>query len=180
MKTGKLLMFLLLPLILTSCGARKKAAATSNPVEVTYYTQPSEELDIIEEPEDNPAHFKVIENAVDFLGTKYKYGGTNNEGMDCSGLIYTAFLMENIPLPRSSRDMSLLGERLNLKEVGTGDLLFFETDKKKKVINHVGLVVELENDNIYFIHSTSSRGVIISAMDENYWRENFVMARRIQ
>lgn len=130
---------------------------------------------------ENPVMLRVSENAKAFVGTKYKYGGTTKKGMDCSGLIYTAFLQEDIAMPRTSRDMSLLGTRLNLRDVEIGDLLFFETSKKKKkVINHVGLVVETEPDEIYFIHSTTSRGVIISTLNENYWKENFVMARRVQ
>ena len=76
--------------------------------------------------------------------------------------------------------MSLRGDRLNLDEVSIGDLLFFETNKKKKVINHVGLIVDLAEDAILFIHSTTSRGVIISSMNEDYWRDHFVMARRVQ
>ena len=181
MKSPKILFFILLPLLLASCGA-KKEVAIDKPVEVTNYSRPNnpEKILIEEEPEDDKELFPVIETALSFLGTNYRYGGTTDKGMDCSGLIYTSFLKQDIALPRSSRDMSLLGNRLNLDEVETGDLLFFETDKKKKVINHVGLVVELNAQKIYFIHSTTSRGVIISALDEAYWQEHFVMARRIQ
>ena len=181
MKSLKILLLLLFSLLLASCGAKKKAT-TDKPVEVTNYSRPKnpETIVVKEEPEDDKQLFAVIETAIGFLGTDYKYGGATEKGMDCSGLIYTAFLQQDIALPRSSRDMSLLGKRLNLTEVGTGDLLFFETDKKKKVINHVGLVVELNEQKIYFIHSTTSRGVIISALDEGYWQEHFVMARRIQ
>lgn len=173
----------MLTVTLTSCGARKTAGSSSPQViEISKHTSAGvpDKLEIIEEPEDDVVEFKVIENALEFLGTKYKYGGSNSNGMDCSGLIYTAFLKEDIALPRSSKDMALLGERLNLAEVKTGDLLFFETNKKRKIINHVGLVVEIDADKIYFIHSSTSRGVIISALDENYWREHFAMARRIQ
>lgn len=128
----------------------------------------------------DPVKDRVIERAKTFAGTPYKYGGTTAKGMDCSGLIYTSYLSENIPLPRTSRGMSKLGQRLNLKDVQKGDLLFFETDKKKRVINHVGLVVEAAPAAILFIHSTTSRGVIISSLNENYWKDNFVMARRVE
>lgn len=130
------------------------------------------------EPEDKKA-YKVIRTAKKFEGTRYKYGGTDKKGMDCSGLIYVSFLEEGVSLPRTSRAMSLEGKRLHLEEVSVGDLLFFETNKNRKVINHVGLVVEVANEGIYFIHSSSSRGVITSSLSESYWYNNFVMARRV-
>jgi cell wall-associated NlpC family hydrolase len=123
--------------------------------------------------------YKITENALRFKGTKYKYGGTTENGMDCSGLVFTSFLEENVELPRSSRGMSLEGERLSLEDVNIGDLLFFETNKKKKVINHVGLVVEIQPGHILFIHSSTSKGVIISSLADDYWFDHFVMARRV-
>ncbi|WP_029034208.1 C40 family peptidase [Salinimicrobium terrae] len=175
------LLFLIISL--TSCGAGKtpstlqKSAEERNGeyAELPDFYDPDEEFveDLKEET------FSIIDHALQFLGTSYKYGGTTPQGMDCSGLVYTCFLANNIELPRSSRDMALLGEQLELPQVKTGDLLFFITDRRKKNINHVGLVVQLDEDRIFFIHSSTSRGVIISALDENYWREHFVMARRI-
>lgn len=179
MRYPKMAFLLLLSVIFTSCGARKKVSNHSVEV-VNYSSKTPDEIKVVKASGEDAKTFKVIENALDYVGTKYRYGGTTKKGMDCSGLIYTAFLQEDIALPRTSRDMSLLGNRLNLDEVVPGDFLFFETSKKKKVINHVGLVVELDAENIYFIHSTSSRGVIVSALAENYWREHFVMARRVQ
>ena len=99
--------------------------------------------------------------------------------MDCSGLVYTSFKTEDVELPRTSRAMSLQGTRLKLDEVNEGDLLFFETNKNRKVINHVGLVVGFNDEDILFIHSTSSRGVIVSNFSEAYWQNAFVMARRV-
>jgi cell wall-associated NlpC family hydrolase len=131
-----------------------------------------------EQPKDKRA-YSITSTALKFKGTKYKYGGTTENGMDCSGLVFTSFLEENIELPRSSRGMSLEGERLSLVDVNIGDLLFFETNKKKKVINHVGLVVEIQPGHILFIHSSTSRGVIISSLADDYWFEHFVMARRV-
>lgn len=174
---------LILCISLTSCGAGKTNISTKQPpkekrvpyAEIPDFADLSEEL--IDDMEEET--FGIIEHALQFLGTKYKYGGTTPEGMDCSGLVYTSFLQQNIELPRSSRDMALLGEQLDLSNLKLGDLLFFKTDRRKKAINHVGLVVELDKTKVFFIHSSSSRGVIISSLDENYWRENFVMARRI-
>lgn len=181
----KFLRFMLLALMvtLTSCGARKSVVGNQAAVvdkQHDYAQLPdfyNNAEDIIEEVGEET--FSIIDYALQFLGTKYKYGGTTPQGMDCSGLVYTCFLQNDIELPRSSRDMALLGDELELKHLKLGDLLFFKTDRRKKNINHVGLVVELDEDNIFFIHSSTSRGVIISALNENYWKEHFVMARRI-
>lgn len=181
----KFVFLLTLPLMLASCGAHRNTPSSttedhSQNIEITESVEVSAE----EEPEallpEKIPFSKVAENALEYLGTKYKYGGTSQEGMDCSGLVYTAFLKEDIALPRTSRDISLQGERLNLDEVQKGDLLFFQTNKKRKVINHVGLIVDVGKQEIFFVHSTTSRGVIISSLDENYWQEHFVMARRVQ
>ena len=165
MKLKNILFLFSFLLLLASCGSSKKNFSRAS-------TSGVEKID--------PVKIRISENARKFEGTRYKYGGTSKRGMDCSGLIYTAFLEEGVSLPRTSRDMSKLGKRLNLREVKIGDLIFFETNKKKKVINHVGLVVDRKADDIFFIHSTSSRGVIVSSLNENYWRQNFVMARRVQ
>jgi cell wall-associated NlpC family hydrolase len=121
----------------------------------------------------------IIDYAITFSGTKYKYGGTTNKGMDCSGLIYVSFKKEAIVLPRVSRDMAKKGEQITLQNAKKGDLLFFKTSKNRKDINHVGLIVNSENGNIKFIHATTSKGVITSSLSEPYWRLAFIEVRRI-
>ena len=121
----------------------------------------------------------IVENAKSFNGVNYKYGGTTIKGMDCSGLVYVAFKKENIQLLRVSRDMAKKGIPIKLSELKKGDLLFFQTNKNKKTINHVGLVITSKIGFIEFIHSTTSKGVIISALAESYWKSAFIEARRI-
>jgi len=165
--------------LFASCGSsRSRVVTTKQEQNRSERVTPEYERTPAAEPEDKKA-YKVVRTAKKFEGTRYKYGGTDKRGMDCSGLIYTSFLEEGVSLPRTSRAMSLQGERLYLKEVSVGDLLFFETNKNRKVINHVGLVVEVDDNGIYFIHSSTSRGVIISSLSESYWYNNFVMARRV-
>ena len=175
----KLILLLFGIFLFASCGSSrsrvvttKKEAGRTEKVSQEYNRTPNAE------PDDKKA-YKVVRTAKKFEGTRYKYGGTDKRGMDCSGLIYVSFLEEGLSLPRTSRAMSLEGERLYLKDVNIGDLLFFETNKNRKVINHVGLVVDVDEDGIYFIHSSTSRGVIISSLSESYWYNNFVMARRV-
>lgn len=122
---------------------------------------------------------KVVANAIPFKGTKYKFGGTTKKGMDCSGIVYVAYKKENIQLPRVSRDMAKQGKKISLKEARKGDLLFFRTTKSSRRINHVGLIISVKNKQIKFIHSTSSKGVIVSSLSQKYWKNAFVKANRV-
>lgn len=122
---------------------------------------------------------KVVANAVAFKGTKYKFGGVTKKGMDCSGVIFVAYKKENIQLPRVSRNMANHGDKIPLNKAKKGDLLFFRTNKSNRSINHVGLITSVENGQVKFIHSTTSRGVIISSLSENYWNKAFVKATKV-
>lgn len=121
----------------------------------------------------------IINTALTFSGTRYKYGGTTKKGMDCSGLLYVSFGEHDVQLPRVSYVMAEEGKRIRINKVVKGDLLFFKTKKRGKRINHVGMVVAVEDDEIKFIHSSSSRGVIVSSLREGYWNSAFVKATRV-
>ena len=121
----------------------------------------------------------IIDYAKQFEGVRYKWGGTTKAGMDCSGLIYESFRAYNVSLPRISRDMAKRGDKIVLKDVTKGDLLFFKTGNRRNSINHVGLIISIKNKNIEFIHATSSKGVITSWLNETYWHKAFAEARRI-
>lgn len=121
----------------------------------------------------------VVETALTFTGVRYKYGGTTRKGMDCSGLLYTSFLENDIALPRTSQMLSEEGEKIKVNKVQKGDLLFFKTRRGRNKINHVGLVVDVQDEEVKFIHSTTSRGVIVSSLREGYWNHAFVKATRL-
>jgi len=134
--------------------------------------------DLIVEPMENYLALQMINNAMDFLGVNYRGGGTSKAGMDCSGMVTAVFNIFGMKLPRSSSDMAKVGEKLALKDVRKGDLVFFRTGGGKR-INHVGLVVETDGDEIKFIHSSTSKGVIISSTKEPYYKKTFVQANRV-
>ena len=121
----------------------------------------------------------IIDYAKQFEGVKYKWGGTTKAGMDCSGLVFESFKAYDIFLPRISRDMAKQGEKISLRQTLRGDLLFFKTRNRRNDINHVGLVVEIKDNAIYFIHATTSAGVIVSSLNESYWKDAFKEVRRI-
>jgi probable lipoprotein NlpC len=123
---------------------------------------------------------KVITTARSFIGTPYKYGGTSRSGMDCSGLLINSFQVIDVRLPRSSEDQSKIGAEIDMKDLQPGDLVFFATGKKKRAITHVGLVTERKGkDNVKFIHSSSSLGVVETNLFAEYYQKRFRTARRV-
>ncbi|WP_034062342.1 C40 family peptidase [Lacinutrix jangbogonensis] len=172
----KTALILLTLIILSSCGSAKNKRVTPRKQQTTKTIKKARKKTNV------PATRivkSIINNAERYEGTRYKYGGTTKSGMDCSGLIYTAFKEDNIAIPRSSRAMSKTGDWIDLKKVRAGDLLFFATKKNNRSINHVGLVTAIKGDDVEFIHSTTSRGVITSKVKEKYWYFAFVQARRV-
>ncbi|MDY8136823.1 C40 family peptidase [Aquimarina sp. 2201CG5-10] len=163
-------LLLLVTMILSSCGSSKKKNAVVISKNSKRVSKPVEKT---------PKKIKrIINYAMTFDGTKYKYGGTTRKGMDCSGLIYTSFKKEEVILPRTSRAMSTQGKSISLKKVAVGDLLFFKTNKNKNVINHVGLVVATRGE-VKFIHASVSKGVTVSSLNERYWNNCFVGIKRV-
>ncbi|WP_344927277.1 C40 family peptidase [Aquimarina addita] len=182
----------LFSVICASCGSSKRSSTVSTrKTVITEPTQKSNTSAVAKTKKTTSATKKrsattkenkkiksIIAYAKTFEGTRYKYGGTTKKGMDCSGLVYTSFKKEEIVLPRTSRAMSAQGSKVSLRNVAVGDLLFFKTNKKKNVISHVGLVVTVGNQ-VKFIHSSTSKGVTVSSLDEKYWNTAFAWARRI-
>ena len=119
----------------------------------------------------------IIKKALSYKGTKYRYGGVTKKGIDCSGLMHVSYKSQNIILPRSSYEQSKKGVKIPLSKAQKGDLLFFKTSRNR--ISHVGLIIEVDDEDIRFIHASTSRGVIISSLKEGYWNNAFVEARTI-
>ncbi|OYX82327.1 MAG: glycoside hydrolase [Flavobacteriales bacterium 32-34-25] len=152
-----LLFLILIALIFTSCKSTAVSTSRSNKLAE-----------------------QIIESASKNLGAPYKYAGTTKSGFDCSGLVFTTFNQFDIKLPRSSADQSKVGIDLgkNISKAQKGDLIFFKTNNRSK-INHVGIVVETKDDELEFIHSSTSRGVIISSTKESYYERTFAQLNRI-
>lgn len=100
--------------------------------------------------------------------------------MDCSGLLINSFQAVNISLPRESADQALMGEKIKIRKLKRGDLVFFATGKKRRQITHVGLVTDVKGkENVKFIHASSSLGVIETNLFSDYYLKRFRFARRI-
>ncbi|NLK43608.1 MAG: C40 family peptidase [Tissierellia bacterium] len=118
---------------------------------------------------------KVVEAAYNALGKPYVYGGTGPKGFDCSGLTYSVYLNTlNIKLNRSSRAQASNGVEVKKQDLIPGDLVFFRTSGKN--IGHVGIYI----GDGKMIHASSGRKqVLISPLDETYYKTRYVTARRI-
>ncbi|MBE6929186.1 MAG: C40 family peptidase [Clostridia bacterium] len=116
----------------------------------------------------------IINYAMKFLGTPYKYGGNTPKGFDCSGFTQYVFKHFGYSLNRSSSAQINNGEKIMTEDLLPGDLVFFS--RSGYAVGHVGIYV---GDN-QFIHSTSPGDVVkVSSMDESYYVSRYVGARRI-
>jgi cell wall-associated NlpC family hydrolase len=114
----------------------------------------------------------IVRTALSYEGTPYQYGGTSRRGMDCSGLVNVSYQAANVPVPRTSSQMASQGKKVSLKQVEPGNLLLFSA-KGTGSIDHVGLVVAVEGEAISFIHSTTSQGVRVDRLSDDYWARRF-------
>lgn len=120
----------------------------------------------------------LIDSAYSYIGTPYKWAGTSRSGMDCSGFVSTAFSAINVPLSRSSIEMSTQGRDIPLSQAEVGDLLFFKTTRKRNRISHVGIVVGV-GDEVKFIHASVSQGITVSSLSEDYWQKAYAKTSRV-
>ncbi len=149
MNKSSLLTAIVLMILLSSCGASRRASSertTTAKLETQYQ------------------HYK---------GIKYKYGGTDKRGFDCSGFTQTVYNNAfNIQLPRTTKEMAKLGKKISKHNLRSGDLVFFRPSRKYR---HVGVFI----GNNIFMHSSTSKGIIKSNLDNPYWKKKYRFAKRI-
>jgi lipoprotein Spr len=120
-------------------------------------------------------HALYVESA-SWLGVPYRGGGNTRQGVDCSGLtsaIYSKVYRKE--LERNSDDQRKKDcKKVKKGKLREGDLVFFHNGRKKKKATHVGVYLKDRK----FIHASSSHGVIISTLDEDYWKRHWLSGGR--
>jgi lipoprotein Spr len=117
---------------------------------------------------------KLVEYIHQWWSVPYRIGGSSMSGIDCSnfvkGLTNYAY---GLDLPRTSREQAAFCSEINKEELKEGDLVFFNTGRG---ISHVGLYMA----NNKFVHASTSMGVVISSLDEPYWKRRYVKSGRLE
>ncbi|MCZ0757090.1 C40 family peptidase [Anoxybacillus sp. J5B_2022] len=114
----------------------------------------------------------IVSFSKQYIGVPYKWGGTTPKGFDCSGFLTYVYREFGVNLPRTAEEQYRKGEKVEKDDLAVGDLVFFAT--YKKTASHAGIYI---GDN-KFIHASSGKGVMISDLDESYWRKSYLGARR--
>lgn len=115
----------------------------------------------------------IVQHAADYLGTPYRNGGTTSNGLDCSGLTFAVYRSFGIQLPRASRDQARVGDPVPRDDLAVGDLVFFGSGSS---VTHVGIYA---GDGEFIHASTRARSVRFDRLDNKYFRNRYVTARRV-
>ncbi len=114
----------------------------------------------------------VVSTALHLVGTRYRNGGADPDGFDCSGFVQYVFAQQGMNVARTVEEQAHSGTRVD--ELRPGDLLFFQTSGRGPT--HVGIAI----DGARFIHAPSSRGEVrVEPLARPYWADRFIEARRL-
>jgi len=122
---------------------------------------------------------EILTEAESYLGTPYRYGGTTRSGIDCSAFVLSVFgASAGLHLPRVAASQAQEGQKVDKSELQKGDLVFFSHGRGR--ISHVGIVESIsEEGTVKFIHAATSRGVMISSLNDSYWGPRYRFAKRV-
>ena len=117
--------------------------------------------------------FENLDQYADWKGVRYRLGGSTKKGIDCSGFVQRTFREQfGLELPRSTYEQQEMGKSVSRSNLRTGDLVLFRAGSTGR---HVGIYI----GNNQFVHASTSSGVIISSMNEPYWKKRYNEARRV-
>lgn len=116
---------------------------------------------------------KLLSEAHKYRGVPYSFGGSTPSGFDCSGYVRYVYSAIGIDLPRSADVQYGIGKKVEKKHLRPGDLVFFETYEEG--VSHSGIYV----GNNEFISATTSSGVVVRSLHDEYWESHYIGAKRI-
>jgi cell wall-associated NlpC family hydrolase len=123
----------------------------------------------------NNTNHKAVHEAIQLQGHPYVIGGESpNEGFDCSGLVYYVYNKHGVKVPRDTWSLASQLPSVQMEHRQPGDLVFFNTSNRD--FSHVGIYVGEDR----FVHapSTHTGRVMMSNLNQPYWRQRFAAVRR--
>jgi probable lipoprotein NlpC len=165
--------------VLRSKSKAEELAAKNSPKAKTTYEKRPVEKRTTRKPEVfvSASTRNLIKIARSYTGVPYRAGGNDEQGIDCSGLLCNSFKEFGIKLPRVSWQQSEFFPAIDIPNIRTGDLVFFSVNGRE--VNHAGIVTEvISEDEVIFIHASSSKGVREDNMMTTYWKARFASACR--
>jgi cell wall-associated NlpC family hydrolase len=117
----------------------------------------------------------VVETATSMIGSPYRHGGSSPKGFDCSGLVIYSYGRAGVTgLPRSAHELMEYSERVSVRDLEPGDLLFFDVGRGR--VSHVGIFVADRT----FVHAPSGgKRVALASLDHQYWKPRLERAGRL-
>ena len=116
---------------------------------------------------------EIVSRAAKYKGVPYVFGGTTTKGFDCSGYVQYVFKDCKAKLPRLADEQALQGIFVTQKQLRPGDLVFFSTYAAGA--SHVGIYA----GDGQFWSASSSKGVMLSSLKDDYWKQRYYGARRV-
>lgn len=122
----------------------------------------------------------IIDFADNFLGVRYRYGGKSKKGFDCTGFVQTVYNKFGYLTPRSSSAIKTVGKEVKRKDAQIGDIIYFTgRNAKSKRPGHVGIITEIKNGTIFFIHASVNYGISYSSTNSKYYKRRYLGIRRV-
>ncbi|MFM1793502.1 MAG: hypothetical protein RLZZ252_1856 [Bacteroidota bacterium] len=122
----------------------------------------------------------LLQEAYTHMGTRYRGGGKTPQGFDCSGFVgYCYSNVLGIKTPASSSGFHGAGLQVSKLDAKPGDVICFTgSNASRRISGHVGIITEVTDSNIYFIHSATSSGIRIDSVNQPYYKNRFLEIRR--
>lgn len=156
--TSRFIFFCCLTILLSAC---QKTAVYSLPPSHTSTKQHASRL------------AKLNRQFAQWRGVPHRTGGLSKRGIDCSGFVYLTFKdLFHLTLPRATKGQSRAGRQIAKRDLRPGDLVFFKIPGKGR---HVGITTRPNT----FIHTSSSKGVMASNLNNPYWQKTYWQSRRV-